>query len=245
MARPTRRLRRLDREVARRFPHLADPRAAIAAGSVLVGGIPAHNPDRLVGPDTPLTLHRARPLRGEAKLAAALDAFGVAVAGRVALDAGAAAGGFTRVLLARGARRVYAVDAGFGQLVGSLRQDPRVVVRERTNLGALDRRAVPEPVGLVTLDLSYLAVAAAAPQLGRLELAVGAELVAVVKPIYELGLAGPPADPAACARAVRAAEAGLRAAGWRPCGAIPSPVRGGRGAVEALLHATRMAGPGG
>jgi 23S rRNA (cytidine1920-2'-O)/16S rRNA (cytidine1409-2'-O)-methyltransferase len=170
--------------------------------------------------------------------------FGVAVAGRVALDAGAAAGGFTRVLVARGARRVYAVDAGFGQLVGSLRQDPRVVVRERTNLGGLDRRAVPEPIGLVTLDLSCLAVAAAAPQLGRLVLAAGAELVAVVKPIYELRLAGPPADPAVCGRAVRAAEAGLRAAGWRPCGAVPSPVRGGRGAVEALLHATRGAGPG-
>jgi len=101
------------------------------------------------------------PLRGEAKLRAALSGFGVGVTGRVCLDLGAAAGGFTRVLLEAGAARVYAVDAGFGQLLGSLRQDPRVVNLEATNVAALDTALVPDAIELVTIDVSYLALAAA------------------------------------------------------------------------------------
>jgi 23S rRNA (cytidine1920-2'-O)/16S rRNA (cytidine1409-2'-O)-methyltransferase len=181
-----------------------------------------------------------QPLRGEAKLEAALAAFRVRVEGRTALDAGAAAGGFTRVLLRRGARRVYAVDAGYGQLLGSLRQDPRVVNLERTNLGALDRRLVPEAVELVTLDLSYLALAEAVPQLGRLELASGADLVALVKPQFELHLSRPPADPRP---ALDAAARGIECAGWRVADVIDSPVQGTKGAVEFLLWARRRYDP--
>jgi 23S rRNA (cytidine1920-2'-O)/16S rRNA (cytidine1409-2'-O)-methyltransferase len=180
-------------------------------------------------------LQLERPLRGEAKLEAALAAFGVAVAGRTALDAGAAAGGFTRVLLRHGARRVYAVDAGHGQLLGSLRQDARVVNLEATNLGSLGARLVPEPIDLVTLDLSYLALARAVPQLGRIELRAP-DLVALVKPQFELGLERPPEAPA---EGLVAAIAGITAAGWRVEDAIESPVRGARGAIEFLLWATR------
>src|SRR5262245_23079822 len=112
------------------------------------------------------TGRKLRPvaLRGEAKLRHGLRAMAVPVEGRVALDVGAAAGGFTRVLLEAGAVRVYAVDAGHGQLLGSLRQDPRVVALERTNLGALTLELVPDVVEVVTMDLSYLPVARAAPQ---------------------------------------------------------------------------------
>jgi 23S rRNA (cytidine1920-2'-O)/16S rRNA (cytidine1409-2'-O)-methyltransferase len=176
-----------------------------------------------------------RPLRGEAKLEAALAAFDVGVVGRTALDAGAAAGGFTRVLLRHGARRVYAVDAGHGQLLGSLRQDARVVNLEATNLGELGARLVPEPIDLVTLDLSYLAVARAVPQLDRIELRAP-DLIALVKPQFELGLERPPAAPA---EGLVAAVAGITAAGWRVEDALESPVRGARGAVEFLLWATR------
>src|SRR5207248_8695281 len=115
-------------------------------------------------PDAAVLVSGPPLLRGETKLRAALAAFDVSVAGRVALDVGAAAGGFTRALLAAGARRVYAVDAGYGQLLGSLRQDPRVVNLEATNLGELSVDLIPDQVELVTLDLSYLALAAAVPQ---------------------------------------------------------------------------------
>jgi 23S rRNA (cytidine1920-2'-O)/16S rRNA (cytidine1409-2'-O)-methyltransferase len=179
------------------------------------------------------------PLRGEAKLRAALDVFDVEVAGRIALDLGAAAGGFTRVLLDAGAARVYAVDAGYGQLRGSLRQDPRVVVLERVNLGELDPRHVPEHVEVVTIDLSYLAVAAAAPQLERVRITPGADLVALVKPMFELGLGSPPTAAAELARALELASAGLEASGWRVLGSIESTVAGARGARELLLHARR------
>jgi 23S rRNA (cytidine1920-2'-O)/16S rRNA (cytidine1409-2'-O)-methyltransferase len=178
------------------------------------------------------------PLRGEAKLEAALAAFGVGVRGRVALDLGAAAGGFTRTLLRHGARRVYAVDAGHGQLVGSLRQDARVVVLERTNLADLTPALVPDELEVVTLDLSYLSLAEAVPQLsGRVRLAGGCDLVALVKPQFELGLARPPRSTH---EATERAAAAIEAAGWRVVATAESPVTGRRGAVEALLHATRV-----
>ena len=107
------------------------------------------------------------------------------------LDLGAAAGGFTRVLLESGAARVYAVDAGFGQLLGSLRQDPRVVNLEATNVAALDTHLIPEPIEVVTIDVSYLALAAAVAQLDRITIVPGADLIGLVKPMFELRLARP------------------------------------------------------
>jgi 23S rRNA (cytidine1920-2'-O)/16S rRNA (cytidine1409-2'-O)-methyltransferase len=180
-----------------------------------------------------------RRLRGAAKLEAALAAFGVVVQGRVALDLGASAGGFTSVLLDGGALRVYAVDAGYGQLAGRLRQDPRVVSCERTNVARLDRGLVPDPVGVVTVDLSYLSIAALAPQLEALRFQPDADLIALVKPMYELGLAGPPDAPGLRPEAVARAARGLESHGWTAAGSIESPVRGARGAVEHLLHARR------
>jgi 23S rRNA (cytidine1920-2'-O)/16S rRNA (cytidine1409-2'-O)-methyltransferase len=214
------------------------PIDAIRAGQVRVNGFPVTNPDALVARDAHVVVVTPQPLAGEAKLAAALAAFAPHVEGRVALDLGAAAGGFTRVLLAAGARRVYAVDAGFGQLLGSLRQDPRVVTLERTNLGALTPELVPDVIELVTIDVSYLALARAVPQLAALRIGGDAELIALVKPMYELGLAAPPPDELLPA-AVAAARAGIEAVGWSVTGVIASPVTGHRGAKELLLHAAR------
>ena len=179
MARRRSSLRRLESEVARRFPDIPDPVGEIAAGRIAVDGRVAANPATLVRLQASVARVVHVPLRGEAKLRAALTAFGVDPGGRVAVDCGAAAGGFTRVLLDAGARRVYAVDAGFGQLRGSLRADPRVVVLERTNVGQLDERLVPEAVDVVTVDLSYLAIALAVPQLAWLRLSPAAEVVAL------------------------------------------------------------------
>lgn len=177
-----------------------------------------------------------RELHGREKLAFALRRFGVDVTGRVVLDLGAAAGGFTTALLDAGAARVYAVDVGFGQLLGSLRQDERVVNLERTNLA--DAR-VTETVSAITMDLSYLSIAAAVPQV-QIDLAPGADLVALVKPVFELQLPGLPGDPfGALVRAIITAAEGATAAGWTVVAAAGSPVRGHNGAVEGFLHARR------
>ena len=187
----------------------------------------------------PLALRPRSPLRGEAKLQAALDAFAVDVSDRMALDVGAAAGGFTTVLLRAGAARVYAVDAGHGQLLGSLRQDARVVNLEATNVAQLDGDVVPDVIDVITIDVSYLALADAVAQLDRVCVAPDADLIGLVKPMFELRRATAPVDDESVEAAADRAIAGIEAAGWRVLGRIPSPVRGARGAPEMLLHARR------
>jgi 23S rRNA (cytidine1920-2'-O)/16S rRNA (cytidine1409-2'-O)-methyltransferase len=151
-------LRALVDELARVRPELPKARERILAGDVRVDGVVRTNPASLVRVGASIVVGARDVLRGEAKLQAALSAFAVPVSGRVALDVGAAAGGFTRVLLAAGARSVYALDTGHGQLLGSLRADPRVVNLESTNLGVVNRTLVPDVVEIVTLDLSYLSL---------------------------------------------------------------------------------------
>jgi 23S rRNA (cytidine1920-2'-O)/16S rRNA (cytidine1409-2'-O)-methyltransferase len=224
--------------VAERWPEL-DAEAEIRAGHIWVDGFPRTNPAMQVARDASIILRTPQPLAGEAKLRAALAAFAPAVTDRIALDVGAAAGGFTRVLLDAGARRVYAVDAGFGQLLGSLRQDPRVINLERTNLGALDATLIPDPIDLVTIDVSYISLARAIPQLTQLTVTPDAELIALVKPMFELGLAEAPDDPAQLADALARATTGIADAGWTAVASIDSPVLGHHGAKELLLHARR------
>jgi 23S rRNA (cytidine1920-2'-O)/16S rRNA (cytidine1409-2'-O)-methyltransferase len=173
------------------------------------------------------------------KLEHALDTFALDVQGCVAVDVGASAGGFTTVLLERGAARVYAADAGIGQLRGSLRRDPRVVNLEGRNLGVLDRVLVPEPVDVVTMDLSYLALHDAVPQLERLELTAGAVLVVLVKPTFELGRGVLAASDADVAQAVERAVDGVRASGWAVLETCPALRTGQRGAREVFVHAIR------
>lgn len=177
-----------------------------------------------------------KELHGVEKLAFALKRFGVDVAGRVTFDCGASTGGFTRALLDAGAARVYAVDAGYGQLLGSLRQDERVVNLERTNLA--DAR-VPEPIDVVTLDLSYLSLADALPQLA-IDLAPGADLLALVKPMFELHLGQLPEEQeTGLAEALPIVTDAATAAGWAVVATDRSPVLGRSGAVEGFLHARR------
>ncbi|HUC05800.1 MAG TPA: SAM-dependent methyltransferase, partial [Acidimicrobiales bacterium] len=164
------------------------------------------------------------------------------VEGRTAADLGASAGGFTTALLERGARRVYAIDAGVGQLLGRLRIDPRVVTLEGCNIGALTPSQVPEVVDVVTMDLSYLALADALPQLRALVLSPAADLVALVKPTFELRRARLAAGDADVAAAVRAVRTAARSCGWRPLGTVRAPRTGRAGAAECFLHA-RWVGP--
>jgi 23S rRNA (cytidine1920-2'-O)/16S rRNA (cytidine1409-2'-O)-methyltransferase len=184
--------------------------------------------------------------RGGLKLAHGLDHFASDPAGRVALDIGAWTGGFTDVLLTRGAARVYAVDVGHGQLAWKLRQDPRVAVLERTNARHLTTDHVPEPVDIVVCDASFIGLEAVLP--AALALArPGARLIALIKPQFEVGRervgkGGVVRDPAlhreVCARIREWLES---QPGWRVLGLSESPVRGPEGNVEFLIAARREA----
>ena len=162
--------------------------AMVRAGLVRVGGALADRPDQMVDPDVSLDLDRVKTYvsRGGDKLAAALDAFGIDPAGRVCLDVGASTGGFTDLLLQRGATRVIAVDVGYGQLAWSLRQDPRVIVLEQTNARYLTSEQVPEPVDVVVCDASFISLAKVLEAPLRLA-KPGAKLVALIKPQFEAG----------------------------------------------------------
>jgi 23S rRNA (cytidine1920-2'-O)/16S rRNA (cytidine1409-2'-O)-methyltransferase len=219
-------------------PDIADPEQLIIRGRVLVDGYPVTNAGSRVSREASVTIENNEPLQGERKLRAALQGFGLSLQEKTALDAGAATGGFTKALLEAGACRVYAVDAGHGQLLGSLRQDGRVVVLERTNIADLTRALVPDTVDLIALDLSYVSISRAAPQLEVLDIAPSAVLVALVKPMFELGLPELP-EPARWADAVERAARSIGESGWDVRDVIRSPILGGRGAVEFFLHATR------
>jgi 23S rRNA (cytidine1920-2'-O)/16S rRNA (cytidine1409-2'-O)-methyltransferase len=225
--------------VRRRWPEWDEAAALRAIGSgVLVDGVPVNNPRALVAAGASVRLPAPAPLQGQRKLAWALERFGVDATGAVALDVGASTGGFTTALLQAGARSVYAVDAGHGQLRGRLRQDPRVVNLERTNVSRLGADRVPEPVELVVVDVSYLSLAAATEQVSRAGVvAPGAELLGLVKPMFELRLATIPSEPTVLAQACEAGRTGVARAGWSVLGADECPVRGHRGAVEFFVHA--------
>ena len=225
----------------RRFPGLDDPVVLIKEGAVLIDGMPAASPRTRVRAGAAVRIRRPRVLRGTVKLAHALTAFGVDAAGAVALDLGAAAGGFTQALLDAGATRVYAVDAGAGQLRGWLRADPRVINLERTNLARLGPHLIAEPADLVTMDLSYLSIAEAIGQVDRRLLAPSAQLIALVKPTFELRAATLASQPRQVTAAVGAAARALEAHGWRVRARRPSPILGAKGAVEVLLHASQPA----
>ena len=232
-------------DVLRRdFPHVDDHEEAVRRGKVRVDRVVRLNPAFRMRPGAHVVVAEDQPLRGEAKLRAALEHFGVIVAHRIALDVGASAGGFTRVLLEYGAARVYAVDAGHGQLLGSLRLDPRVVNLEATNLGVLTPAHVPDAVELFTVDVSYLSLSAAVAQLERVRIADGAQLVGLVKPMFELRLPEAPDDDARVQKARERAEEGIGRAGWEVKGAMPSPVQGAHGAREMLVYARRLPGIG-
>lgn len=230
-------------ELRRTKPDLEDPESLIREGQVLVNGYPVRNPASRIAVGSTVAIAESRSLHGELKLESALQAFDVSVEGRVALDVGAAAGGFTTALLKAGAARVYAVDAGHGQLLGSLRQNPRVVNLEATNLGKLDCRLIPETVSLVVIDVSYLSLAEAFPQLGQIRLAPEADLIALVKPMFELKLPMPPTQEPELQRALAEAVAGAEKAGWHVAQTMPSPVLGHKGAREFLLHAVKEPEP--
>lgn len=187
----------------------------------------------LIGPDHPYVG------RGGLKLAHALDTFGIAAAGREALDIGASTGGFTDVLLQRGAARVVALDVGHGQLDWTLRNDPRVVVIEHFNARRLTPADLPGPVDIVCIDVSFISLRQILPVVPPL-LRPGADVVALVKPQFEAGRPevgkGVIHDEAIHARVVEEIRLAAAAVGLTPGATTPSPITGQKGNVEFFLH---------
>jgi 23S rRNA (cytidine1920-2'-O)/16S rRNA (cytidine1409-2'-O)-methyltransferase len=216
--------------------------AMILAGLVEVDGRRADKAGTAVTADAAVTVSGpAHPYvsRGGVKLAAALDSFGIDPAGLVCLDVGASTGGFTDCLLQRGAARVYAIDVGYGQLDARLRNDPRVVLREKVNARFLSRGHVPEAAGLAVMDLSFISARLVlAPVLALL--APGARLVVLVKPQFEagrgeVGKGGIVRSDETRLRVLAEVEEFGRSLGLAVIGTIPSPIAGARGNREFLL----------
>lgn len=226
------------------FESRALARAAIEAGLVRVDGQLIDKPSRQVSPVC--AIEATRPFetvsRGGVKLGAALDAFGLDPAGRACLDLGASTGGFSDCLIRRGAPRVYAVDVGHGQLHPTLRANPRIISLEGLDARAVSRDEIPEPISLIVADLSFIGLAKALPA-GLTLLEPGGDLVALIKPQFE---AGPGASKDGVIRDLAlqrdiservATEIG--ALGLDIRGLIPSPIMGGDGNREFLLHARK------
>jgi 23S rRNA (cytidine1920-2'-O)/16S rRNA (cytidine1409-2'-O)-methyltransferase len=222
----------------------AKARAAIEAGGVRAGGMLVEKPSDLIAEDAALMLAAPHPWvsRGGVKLAAALDAFGVDPAGRVCLDVGASTGGFTHVLLSRAAARVYAVDVGTAQLHASLSADPRISNLERTDARALTRAEIETPPSLIVCDASFIGAAKVLPAPLSLA-AANADLIALIKPQFEAGpnagRAGVLAEEVARAAAMQTVAMLEGVEGFRQVALMDSPIKGGDGNLELLLHMRR------
>ncbi len=224
------------------FSSRARAQAAIAAGLVTVGGVALKKASDEVAGNAPIEAEAPHPWasRGGVKLAAALDAFALDPKNLVCLDVGASTGGFTDVLLARGAAKVIAVDVGRGQLDPRLAADPRVRSLEGVDARALDAEALSERPQAIVVDVSFIAQRLVLPNVLKLA-ARGAWLVSLVKPQFELGrselVKGRVRSEAALERACDAVRATIEAQGWETLGLVPSPILGGAGAREFLIAA--------
>ena len=216
------------------------------AGTVFSGDKKLAKGGDMLAEDAPLEV-RAKDhpwvSRGGIKLDHGLTHFGFAVAGAVALDVGSSTGGFTDVLLSRGALKVYAVDVGTNQLAWKLRQDPRVIVHEQTNARTLDASIIPEAIDIIVCDASFIGlskVLEAPLKLGK----AGAKLIALIKPQFEagreeVGKGGVVRDPTVHERVCAEAAAWVESKGWPVVGLTPSPITGPEGNVEFLLGAVK------
>ncbi len=224
------------------FPSRARAQAAIAAGLVTVGGVPLRKASEEVAADAPIEAEALHPWasRGGIKLAAALDAFALDPSGLVCLDVGASTGGFTDVLLARGAAKVIAVDVGHGQFNPRLAADSRVRSLEGVDARSLTAEMLGEPPGAIVVDVSFISQRLVLPHVLKLA-AERAWLVSLIKPQFELERAdlvkGRVTSEAALMRACDGVRAAIETQAWTMLGLMPSPILGGAGAREFLIAA--------
>jgi 23S rRNA (cytidine1920-2'-O)/16S rRNA (cytidine1409-2'-O)-methyltransferase len=221
--------------------------ALVMAGHVFVGNVKASKPGQQVAADAAVMVKGSdHPWvsRGGIKLAHALEEFAIDVAGMVAIDVGSSTGGFTDVLLANGAAKVYAVDSGTNQLAWKLRQDPRVIVHEQTSARILTEAHISEPVDLIVCDASFIGLAKVLER--PLTFAKpGAQLVALIKPQFEagreeVGKGGVVRDEAVHKRVCDEVSVWLESSGWSVRGLTTSPITGPQGNVEFLVWAAKI-----
>lgn len=225
------------------YPSREKARAAIMAGLVFIKGERAEKPGLLIKPDTVIEV-RGNPIpyvsRGGLKLERAVHVFELNLNGRVVLDVGASTGGFTDCALRHGARKVYAVDVGYGQLAWQLRNDPRVVALERKNIRFLTKEAFMETPDFTTIDVSFISLNKVLPRVGQLTTPEAAG-VALVKPQFEagrekVGKKGVIRDPAIHTEVLKDIEALVTGLGWTVKGLDYSPVKGPEGNIEYLMY---------
>lgn len=218
-------------------------RSLIMAGKVQVNDRPVDKAGAAVSAEDAIRLKEEDipyVSRGGLKLKAALTAFPVAVTGRTCLDVGASTGGFTDCLLQEGAARVYAVDVGYGQLAWKLRQDPRVIPIERTNIRHMAADRIPEPADLVTIDVSFISLKIVVPAAASLA-RPGADLIALIKPQFEVGKGhvgkgGVVKDPDQHGAVIDDLVSVFKEHGFQPSAPAPSPILGPKGNREFLIH---------
>ena len=221
-------------------------RALIMEGKVLVAGntvtkagtnVPMDSEISLKGDDVPYVS------RGGLKLEAALDFFGIDPAGLIAMDIGCSTGGFTNCLLKKNASKVYAIDVGYGQFDWSLRNDPRIVLLEKTNIRYLEKETVPEPVDIVVIDVSFISLLKVLPRCGEFMSADGV-ILALIKPQFEVGKGkvgkgGVVRDEIQRLSAAQKVREGAEEIGFRSRGLFESPVKGQKGNVEYFIYLGR------
>lgn len=224
------------------FESRAKAQAAIEAGNVTADGKVVHKVSERIAEDAAITAAPAHPYvsRGALKLEAALDRFRIDPKDKICLDVGASTGGFTELLLARGAAKVYAVDTGTAQLHTRLKNDPRVVSLEQTDIRKLEDAAIPNDVRLIVIDVSFISLEHVIPKALQYA-APHAELIALIKPQFEAGRGhvkkGIVRDPEVHMAVCQRIELLVGRQGWRLRGTIPSPIPGGDGNAEFLLYA--------
>jgi 23S rRNA (cytidine1920-2'-O)/16S rRNA (cytidine1409-2'-O)-methyltransferase len=227
------------------FESRAKARAAIEAGLVKVDGVAIKKPSEPVPKDASIDATSPHPWvsRAGLKLVGGLDHFAINPQGRISMDVGSSTGGFTQVLLSRGAEKVYAVDVGRDQLHASLRADPRVMVMESTDARSLTRELVPDAPSLIVCDASFISLRLVLPV--PLSLACeGADLIALIKPQFEAGpervKKGIVRDATVHDDVCATIRAFIETQGWQVSGITPSPIEGGDGNREFLLHAKKV-----
>ncbi len=220
-------------------------KALIMEGKVLIAGVPALKAGSMVDGDSEISLKEDIPFvsRGGVKLEAAMEHFKIDVEGSVVMDVGASTGGFTDCLLQRGASKVYSVDVGYGQLDWKLRNDPRVVMLERTNIRHLGREAVGDVIEFAVMDLSFISLRLVIAKVKEF-LSGSSGVVALVKPQFEVGKGevgkgGVVRDEKKRLAAVQSISDFFASNGFRVVGVMPSPIKGQKGNVEYLLYAVQ------
>jgi 23S rRNA (cytidine1920-2'-O)/16S rRNA (cytidine1409-2'-O)-methyltransferase len=229
------------------FPSREKAKASIMAGLILVDGQVVDKAGTMINTAAAVSVKETLcpyVSRGGLKLAGALADFGLSLEGKVAIDMGASTGGFTDCMLSKGAVRVYAIDVGYGQLDWKLRQDPRVVSMEKTNIRHLDPAGFPEQVDFISIDVSFISLGLILPVAAALLKEEG-DLVCLVKPQFEagreqVGKGGIVRDPAVHREVIAKVMDMGRSLGLLTAGLTPSPVTGAKGNIEYLLHFNRL-----